>query len=380
MAYTLLIDNVPVDNAAVQKIVIELRENMHDLAIIEFAGVPPRYITDYVDKPLTVSISAFSNYVQEFYGYINYMDATSTTHDGTVNGSPFQLVSAVCFGASYLMKSRKTRAWSNYTLKDLVKELADEYRFTYSVPNSQYVFPRVAQNSQTDWQVLVSSANRLGYNVSVHGTHIHVWDPSKAPARNISYAVLQNLLGSQGATSVTPGQIIRFDPRIGGMTPFGSRVPDTLHYVDQQGVLSKIDGSSLLAQGSLGTSVETLFTDQLNVSVDSQEMGEQVLHGLANKKYPYVAFVHTVGIPGMLPGGIVKIDKYNTKFDGYWYVRSVRHEMVTNNLQTYMEIVKDSTDETLPTFPKSAPYVPLKNTTFIKNKWVASTEYAEVYS
>lgn len=82
----------------------------------------------------------------------------------------------------------------------------------------------------------------------------------------------------------------------------------------------------------------------------------------------------------MKPGGIVYIDKYLTKFDGYWYVRSIRHEMTTNNLQTYMEVVKDSIDSDLPKFPNVPLYDPPNNTTYLNDRWVASYEYEEVYA
>ena len=121
----IVIDNVPVNYLSLQKISIELKENMHDMAVLDFVGMDPTLIHEYINASLKINIELRERPPFTFYGYITYLEPVSVTKDGLVNKSPFQSVRAYCFGPSYKMKSKRARSWENVTLAEVVQTFAD---------------------------------------------------------------------------------------------------------------------------------------------------------------------------------------------------------------------------------------------------------------
>ena len=50
------IDNVPVNYLSLQKVTIESKENMHDMAVLDFVGMDPTLIHEYINASLKISI------------------------------------------------------------------------------------------------------------------------------------------------------------------------------------------------------------------------------------------------------------------------------------------------------------------------------------
>ena len=91
------------------------------------------------------------------------------------------------------------------------------------------------------------------------------------------------------------------------------------------------------------------------------------------------ATVQVTGNPTIKPGGIVRLDKYNTSFDGFWYVRSARHEITHSQLVTTLDIVKDSIGDATYTTEVTEDYVIPPVPSLINNRWVSSTNYVNTY-
>jgi hypothetical protein len=373
------IDNVPVNYMTLQRITIEEKENMHNLAVLDFAGMNPELIHEYIGVPITFSIELTGKDIFNFHGYITFAEPVSVTHDGVVNKSPFQMTRLYCFGPSYVMKSKHSRIWENITLSEIATEIADKYKFSVSVPNNTYRFPRLAQSGQSDWQFLVMAAERLGYSVLMDGTHIRIWDPYSALYKNVSYTMLLTIRGGRGDVSPQPGQIISFEGRIGVVTTDGARSVDTIHMLDKSGqVLSVTNGLNFESSG-LATGVRSQFTNVLTVNADSFDMATRLVTGALRKKFPITASLEVVSDPSIKPGGIVSINEYNTEFDGFWYVKSVRHELTQSYMQTYLEIARDGLGKEATATNVTSPYATPPEPALVENIWVSSQNYALVY-
>jgi hypothetical protein len=377
---TIRIDNVPVDYLSIVRVTVELKENMHNMVILEFAGLNPQLISEYIDRPIQLSIEMRERDPFEFCGYITFLEPVSKSYDGTVNSSPFQITRAYCLSASYLMKSTTSRVWENITLSEIATELADKYLFSVSVPNDTYRFTRLVQTAQSDWSFLVDSANQLGYSVSVENTHIHIWDPYKAIARKRAYSALYTLRGLLGTPSASPGQIMKFDGRIGGVTPDGNKNADTIYLLDNSGKMLSASNADSDETSGLGKPIETLLTNTLNTNAISYEMGNKLVSAELRKKFPMTAQVDVVGDTSIQPGGVVSIKEYNSQFDGFWYVNNVHHELFQSTISTSLEISKDSlgASEVGPTMVASystPPAPALRN-----GRWVSETDMVHVYA
>jgi len=376
---TIAIDGVPVDHLSIKRLSLELTENMHNLCILEFAGLNPQLIDQYIDRPVTISVALRERPTSSFFGYISHLEPLSVTSAGTVNNSPFQMTRVYCLGASYIMKSRKTRVWANKNIYEIATELADNYKFSVSVPRDDYRIERLVQKSQSDWAFLAYAADLWGYRVLMDGTHIHIWDPYKALNHRISYSALHTVRGLNGNPSPHPGQILKFDGKIGAVSPDGSRSYDTLHLLDKQGQLLSVLNEDFAEQSGLGTPVNSQFTNVLNVNADTYEMGAKIVEAALRKKFPMTAYVEVVGDPGIVPGGIVNIKEYNTQFDGFWYVNSVKHEIAQTAMVSYLRISKDSLDGITPSPNATSQYITPPTPALTNGKWMAGQELVNIY-
>lgn len=373
------IDGVPIDYMQLQKITLELNENMHDLALLEFAGVDPTTIDLYLDAPIKFSIELPDRESTKFYGYITFVEPVVVSSEGTVDGSPLQVLRAYCFGASYRMKGKRSRVWENMTLPDIAKTLANKYQFSVSVPNDSYKFPRLVQSAQSDWSFLSDAVTRLGYNFSLHGSHIHIWDAYKALEHRTSYSTLYTIRGMKGDVSPMPGQIITFSGKIGNVTTDGSRSVDTLHTLTKTGDVVSVSNDLSTEFSGMGTPVNRIFYNDLNVFSDSYEMSDRLVTGAMRRKFPMIADLTVVADPSIVPGGVVNLKEYNAKFDGYWYVRNVTHEILHSTMVTHLKIAKDSLDGYSAIPLHTSEYITPPSPALVQGTWISETHMVDVY-
>lgn len=377
---TMTIDNVPVNYMTLQKITFEEKEGMHTVAMLDFIGMDPQLIHQYLDVPITFSIEIKDRPAIKFNGYITFLEPIAKTNDGVVNKSPFQITTVYCFGASYKMKSKHSRTWENVTISDITTEIADKYMFSVSVPNNSYKFSRLAQKSQSDWQFLVQAAKALGYSVIMDGTHIHVWSGFQSIYRNISYTMLTTIRGLRGDVSPQPGQILKFEARIGAVTTDGVRTPDTVYLLDKDGSLKSVTNHEEFNSSGYGTPVQSQFYDTVNINADTYDMAKTLVYGRLTDKFPMTACVETTFDPSVRPGGVVRINEYNTEFDGFWYVVSVCHEMTQSSIITKIEIARDSLGATVGELHTSLPYTAPPEPAYRNGMWVSAYDYVDIYS
>jgi len=373
------ISNVTVDYMALQRISLEQRENHHDMLTLDFSGFSPDLFGEYLEKPVSVSISYPNLKECSFYGYITFIEPISVTNQGLVDNSPFQMIRIYCISASYLMKSKVSKAWDGATLYDVATEIANKYDFSLSIPKDSYRFTRIVQTAESDWELLVRLSNQLGYSVTVHGTHIHIWDSYKALKRGISYAPLNTIKGLNGDVTPDLGQIIMFEAQYGALTPEANRAPNTIHVLDRDGKTFSISSALLEETSRLGTPIQSIFSNVLNKNADTYEMGNRIVSASLRDGFSVTAKVMITGLPILKPGSIVKINKYESDFDGYWYVQEVTHQITKSEMVSYLKIATDSTPADTLSANNVRPHSEPPEPTLIKGKWVKGSNYLEIY-
>ena len=376
---TVAIDSMPVDYLSLHRISIEEHENQHTLMVLDFGGLPPENITDFIERPVRVTIDYPNLDGVEFVGYIVFLEPSSVTNFGLVNDSPFQITRVYCMGASYLMKSKKSKSWENVTISDIATTIADEYKFSVSVPLDTYRFPRLVQTGQSDWEFLVETIQQLGYSMNVTGTHLHIWDPFKALSRSVSFAVLKTINGLSGDISPSIGQVLRFEARFGAVTTTASRTPDTIHVLDSDGNIITVSSSLTDEVSGLGDSLESQFTNTLVKNATSFEMAKRLVNGNLRKKFSIDATVDITGNPTIRPGGVIKLDKYDSKLDGFWYVKGAKHTVTKSELISVLDIVTDGTTNLNPIINTTNTFKTPPASTLLRNHWVSETHSVDIY-
>ena len=375
---SVVLSGVSVDYTSIQTVTIDIAENKHDMATIEFVGLLPKAITDYVGTPVYISISVSPAQITTFYGYVTYVEPEMITRRGLINESPVQAATVVCLGASYDMSSGKNKVWENTTLPNIVESLATNYNYSYSVPAEYFVWKRLLQNQQSDWAFLQETCSSLGYSLTTNGTHIHVYDPYKALGRRMPYVELVTVRGALGNLEYVPGRIMEFTGTFGDVTPDGNSSRFDYVGIDASGrvITSSTDDTNY---SHLGEVVPSRYTTTVNVNVSSLEMLNKFANSAVRKRYPYNAKVTVTGIPDPIPGSIARIDNYDSNFDGYWLVRSVRHTVTRSNFLTELTISTDSTNGKNPEVMPVATYTDPPSPSLLDGKWAASKAYSDIY-
>lgn len=367
-----------VDYSSIQSVSVSIAENQHDIASISFTGLIPKGITDYIGAPVYISIATSPAQVATFYGYVAYLSPEAQARQGLVNNSPFQNAQMICFGASYDMKAQKNRSWDNVSLPVIVETLASTYKYSYSVFNDPFIWTRLVQSKQSDWEFLANAVKALGYGMTINGTHIHVYDPHKAISRQLPYVELKTLRGAENSPQYVPGRIMEFTGTFGDITPDGTS--SDFEYIGLDNTGDTVRANSSEEHSLLGEKVTSRFTHQIGTNITSVAMLKKFAEASGRVLYPYSATVTTTGIAEPVPNSVAKIDNYDSNFDGYWLIKEVTHTVTRSNYITELKLVTDSLSTTPPTIRPGAAYEtppPPKLNTL--DRWESSKEYNNVY-
>lgn len=370
------IANVAVDYTSINRLELHLAENQHDLLILDMSGIPPKAITEYYEKPVYLKISTGGNFSQEFYGYVEDVRPNSFTGFGLMNGSPFQEAKIICMGASYVMRGTTSRVWNSYKLSDIAKEMCQKYGFSLDVISDPAIHESLLQTNESDWQFLTRYAKFLGYSVNVHGSHMHVYDPYKALSRQNSYHVLSTIRKKVGASlTPTPGQILEFSGSFSKRHVDGEYKESTVTIVNPDHSMFDVS-SRTVAPNHNGVA---RFPDRVPEYVDNFEEAFRRISSVAKEDYDYYATSRVLGVAGCVPGGIVSLDNYNADFDGFWYVRGVKHIVHTNAFSSELELAKNFNSELRFTNTEAAQRPP-KPIYSNRQGWVSTTKRIYEYS
>lgn len=352
-------------------------ENKHDIATITYSGFPPKAVTGYRGLPVFISFGTNEANTMYFHGYVAYVEANSYTRMGRVNDSLIHEAKVVCFGTSYEMKPSRNAVYKNITLPKLVSTIAKRYGFSYSVPSNNYTFTTIEQSTKSDWEVLVSTANKLGYHVTASNTHICVYDPLSSFYRRVPPTILRTV-NSEDGRERKPGNILEFSGTFGDVTPDGDSHEYLLKTLDSKG--KSIEYSTANSSGSgLGRKLDKRFVQEITFNATSKETLRQFARGYERQSIPLHADVVVLGSSTLFPGSLVQIDNYDSEFDGFWIVSEAKHVINTDHYMTYLHIKTDSTNLDPISSIGGAAYTRPPMPRLSNRLWVSEKEFAYVY-
>jgi phage protein D len=355
---------------------LTLEENKHDMLKVVIAGVPPSVITEYIGKPV-YSYLDFGVNNHEFCGYVASVEPVFRNKDGIVNGSLFQEVTLICMGASYAMRAKKNRVWQNQTVDQIVSTIADEHRFSFSCAQDSFIYERIVQTEESDWQFLNKLAQLYGLCFSLHGTHIHFWNPMRALGRGISYHKLRNVIGLNMSTRTTPATILSMRGVFGDtINPITSHTVTAVS-VDNRGLV--YSGPTFDEHTGFGKEIEFGITDQISINATSALMVDHTIKARSRGINTLVASVELTGTAGALPGGVVSVSEFDSTFDGLWYIKSVIHTITRDEFFTKMTISSENTNDEEPVMSIKSQLPVVPRPAFFNGVWCATTQLKDIY-
>lgn len=184
--------------------------------------------------------------------------------------------------------------------------------------------------------------------------------------------------GTGGDLEYTSGKIMEFKGTFGDRTPEGSSSNYTYVGMDSRGVIHSASTDDTVST-KLGEVVPARYVETVATNVQSLEALNRFVTAAMKTDYPYNATAVITGTPDPVPGSVIKLNNYDSMFDGYWLTRSVKHTVSRSNYITELTIATDSTNgkypEVLPSTAFKAPPMPV----LLNNKWISKKAFGEVY-
>lgn len=267
---TFSIDLPTLPSTTAQPRAFELRQAKyeHDILILTFLTSSHQWYDSLrtgVPIKLTWGTDATT---KEWYGYVSFV--TRSTSASSEN-----IMEVHCVGASFPLKERTTRVFTDTTIPDAVKAIVEGFGFNYIGEPDSRVFPQLSIAGHSYWEWIQEQAKRIGYGVLVDGL-------------NFVFRPLDSLI-NQGVTSVPilefSGSSIARGRQLYDRTldvfivSNGEFVEDfsALRANKVVGGVNPVDGSVVIGSASPKTVGQGLRTE-VNDVLFSEIRSEQVVH------------------------------------------------------------------------------------------------------
>ena len=233
-----------------------------------------------------------------------------------------------------LHRGAKSKAFKNVTDSDIATKVGQDAGLTVEVDSTTETFEQVIQHVQTDFDFLVSRAERIGYEV-LTGAGKLKFKKQSSPT-------------SAEATLTFRKELVAFRPRqslSGQMDTVTVKGWD----VDQKAAISgSANSSSVQAQigdgqsgGDAGSAAFSSATVQISsIPVHSQADATTIAQGLldtTNNRF-IQADGEAQSLPSLHAGMVVEIKEVGTKYSGKYRLTTVRHEFRGGDYRTYFTV------------------------------------------
>ena len=219
-----------------------------------------------------------------------------------------------------LMRGRKTRAFVEMSLKDIVGEIAGDVGLSPKVGDTTVVLKYVLQNSQTDLEFLHARAARIGYEVFVTDRDLHFEAPD---------------LGQGEKFTLSPDQdLIEFYPRLSTMSQVDKLTVRGWDPRKKEGIIGEADRPSSTMGDTAGPSAaKKAFGSSEAARTQSPVFGVDEAKEIAEGRFDEMALAYIsgegvcIGRTDLRAGIMIGIEGLGERFSGSYYVTSTTHSI-----------------------------------------------------
>ena len=220
-----------------------------------------------------------------------------------------------------LMRSRRSRSFTNCKDSDIAGQLASEANLRPKVEDSGVTLPYVLQHNQTDLEFLITRAQRINFEVVVTDRDL-LFRPRK-------------IAGAATLTLHREVELLEFRPRLttlGQVPQLEVRGWDPTNKREIIGRAGVGDEPQLMAGSTSGPSAtRRAFDTTASARVTSPVQSQDEADAMAQRGFGEMALGYIradgvcIGEPRMHAGTVVKIEGIGDRFSGSYYVLSVEH-------------------------------------------------------
>ena len=235
-------------------------------------------------------------------------------------------VEVVAVSAGFPLKKPDQRIWTDVSAADVVSDIASEHGLNYHVETHDRVFPQIIQDGCSQWELLRSLAERIGYSLRVEGTTLEF----------VSHASLQKYYRSLApqvyapAPTSVPGvaaAIVSFSPEISDYQPennqfLAARTLSAVDYRTGKATLHTVEG----LQDPSRAQSQAIYKQYLHETARSAIEVDQITASAAERnRFPIRASATMVGYPTLEPNRVLSMNNLPYGLSGYWTVLRTSH-------------------------------------------------------
>jgi phage protein D len=342
-----------------QPIKVDLHEERyhHDIAIMQFATTIPKWFDSLkTGIPVTFSYEQ-GGFNRTWSGYVSFV----SKH---VIGQTQEIMEVHCLGATFALKDRATRVFTNTTITNAVETIVKEHGFKFDGEPYPAKFEQLTLAGHSYWEWIQEQAKKIGYGVLIDGMTF-VFKPYDSL---INYGVTSiPIFAMTGkGTGITNQALDRTLDWFKVLNGEHVEHPHALRATKQLGGVNPLTGSvhvSKTSPKSVGKSIRANTSDVLfselrqdqvvNSSTISKSLSEGAAHG-ARMNLP--AKLQGQGDPRIRLFNPVMVLNTGELTDGLWVVnKAVHHFSANNNYQVDLDISTDGVGGTSSTYASKAP-------------------------
>ncbi|MGI6778041.1 MAG: phage late control D family protein [Acetivibrionales bacterium] len=267
-----------------------------------------------------------------FYGFIN---SVINQFDGE-NGATI-LVS--CMDGKGAMMAGKHRIFGGEKkLTDIVKEILNQYMALkvvkkVTVDNLTDLKRQVFQNCQTDYDFLVAVARKLGYEFFIVKDEVMFVKPRKIKDPIMVFTWGENIMSFTREIDLT--EQLKEVKVIGNDEKEKKEIVGKASTITKTGQKAASDLYDLVKKRT-----ETIYDPAVRTLEEANALAKSILEDYSMQ---YVSgYGECVGIPELIPGRFVKMERFDKTINGSYYIKKVTHIFDENGYKTRFEVGANS--------------------------------------
>lgn len=305
------------------------KQYSHDVVILEYPVVSPLYVETIKTGVLVEFTWTQEGLTRSWVGYVSSIDRV-------VNSSRDIRMKIHCVGASYPLKQRVTRIFSNSSIPEAVETIAKEFGLKYIGVNHSRKFNQLAIAGHSYWEWMQEQAKRIGYALVIDGINLIFKPIDEIINQGFSTSPVMSF-----DTTPTTANSMYLDRTLDYFKALNGEHLENVSELRMNKIVGGVDPItnkavvSISDPGSLGRPVRDVTNDVLFDDYKTSEVANggnavtQAADGIAHiARFSMPADAKGQGDPRFMPFSPVYISGTGKLTDGYWLIKEVKHTLM----------------------------------------------------
>lgn len=255
----------------------------------------------------------------------------------------------IASSATYLLKERASRTWTNKSVTDVASLIAKEFGFSFETEVSRRKFEQLSISGESYWEWLREQGNKIGYALTFRGTELLLKSmDSFLNDSTFNSPLLSITERFTSANTKAYDRTLDFfevdksdfnelndnlfsKKNISGVNPFTSKT------------INKVSNPASPKDSSRAKVPRTLFSEFSTEVVRGTAFAKNTaIDSASNSTFSFLANARGQGDPRIMPLNSVNILGTGAETDGFWVVDSVHHSFnITGLYEVDMKLRTD---------------------------------------